>query len=170
MKKLIVFLFILMVVYLNNNKEEKIVIPTSSIRYRIIANSDTLEDQMLKLNIKNEINKEIMPILENTNSIEESRRLIVNNLSNIEKIISKYTEDYKVEFGNNYFPQKTYKGINYDSGNYESLVITLGSGLGENWWCVLYPPLCLIDDESTNDIEYTTLVKEIINNKKLPRI
>ena len=163
MKKLIVFLFILMVVYLNSNKEGNIVIPTSSIRYRIIANSNKLEDQMLKLNIKNEINKEIMPILENTDSIDDSRRLIAHNLSNIEKIVSKYTDDYKVEFGNNYFPQKTYKGINYDSGNYESLVITLGSGLGENWWCVLYPPLCLIDDENTNNIEYTTLVKDIIS-------
>ena len=170
MKKLIVFLFILMVVYLNNNKEEKIVIPTSSIRYRIIANSDTLEDQMLKINIKNEINKEIMPILENASSIEESRKIIAHNLINIENIVKKYTDNYKVEFGNNYFPQKTYKGINYDSGNYESLVITLGSGLGENWWCVLYPPLCLIDEENTNNIEYTTLVKEIINNKKLSRI
>ena len=170
MKKLIVFLFILMVVYLNNNKEEKIVIPTSSIRYRIIANSDTLEDQMLKINIKNEINKEIMPILENASSIEESRKIIVHNLINIENIVKKYTDNYKVEFGNNYFPQKTYKGINYDSGNYKSLVITLGSGLGENWWCVLYPPLCLIDEENTNNIEYTTLVKEIINNKKLSRI
>ena len=170
MKKIIVLLFILMVVYLNNNKEENIVIPNSSIRYRIIANSDTLEDQMLKLNIKNEINKEIMPILENADTIDDSRKLIVRNLSDIEKIVSKYTDDYKVKFGNNYFPQKTYKGINYDSGNYESLVITLGSGLGENWWCVLYPPLCLIDDNNTSDIEYTTLVKEIINNKKSPRI
>ena len=165
MKKIIVFLFVLTLVYLYFNKQDEIIIPTSSIRYRIIANSNNLEDQVLKLKIKNEINKEIMPIIENSDNIDESRKLIANNLNNINSILKKYTDEYKVTFGNNYFPEKTYKGINYESGNYESLVITIGSGLGENWWCVLYPPLCLIDDENTTDIEYTTLVSKIVNNK-----
>ena len=119
---------------------------------------------MLKLNIKEKINEEIMPLLSNANSIEESRELIENNIGNIENIVSKYTDDYTVSYGNNYFPKKTYKGINYTEGEYESLVISLGEGLGDNWWCVLYPPLCLID-ASANDIEYTSLVKEIINKK-----
>lgn len=163
MKKIIVFLFALTIIYLSISEEE-IIIPTSSIRYRIIANSNETKDQMLKLNIKDKINKEIMPLLSNANSIEESRELIENNIGNIENIVSKYTDDYTVSYGNNYFPKKTYKGINYDEGEYESLVISLGEGLGENWWCVLYPPLCLID-ESANDIEYTSLVKEIINKK-----
>ena len=162
MKKIIVFLFILTIVYISF-KNYEIVIPTNSIRYRIIANSNTLDDQMLKLSIKDNITKEIMPILENVDSIEESRELIVNNLNNIESIVAKYTDDYDVSFGNNYFPQKTYKGISYDSGSYESLVITLGAGLGDNYWCVLYPPLCLIDEANTTDVEYTTLVQEILN-------
>ena len=163
MKKIIVFLFALTIIYLST-REEEIVIPTSSIRYRIIANSNKTKDQMLKLNIKDKINKEIMPLLSNANSIEESRELIENNIGNIENIVSKYTNDYTVSYGNNYFPKKIYKGINYDEGEYESLVISLGEGLGDNWWCVLYPPLCLIE-ESANDIEYTSLVKEIINKK-----
>lgn len=163
MKKIIVFLFALTIIYLSSSKEE-IVIPTSSIRYRIIANSNETKDQMLKLNIKDKINKEIMPLLSNANSIEESRELIENNIGNIENIVSKYTDDYTVSYGNNYFPKKTYKGINYDEGEYESLVISLGEGLGDNWWCILYPPLCLIE-ESANDIEYTSLVKEIIDKK-----
>ena len=163
MKKIIVFLFALTIIYLSISEEE-IIIPTSSIRYRIIANSNETKDQMLKLNIKDKINKEIMPLLSNANSIEESRELIENNIGNIENIVSKYTDDYTVSYGNNYFPKKTYKGINYTEGEYESLVISLGEGLGDNWWCVLYPPLCLID-ASANDIEYTSLVKEIINKK-----
>lgn len=163
MKKIIVFLFALTIIYLSQ-KEEEIVIPTSSIRYRIIANSNETKDQMLKLNIKDKINEEIMPILSNANSIEESRNLIKNNIKKIENIISNYTNDFTVSYGNNYFPKKSYKGINYDEGNYESLVISLGEGLGENWWCVLYPPLCLIDDDS-NSVEYHSLVKEIINKK-----
>ena len=162
MKKIIVFLFVLTIAYMSL-KNDEIVIPSNSIRYRIIANSNSLDDQLLKLSIKDNITKEVMPILENADSIDESRELIVNNLNNIESIVSKYTDDYDVSFGSNYFPQKTYKGINYDSGSYESLVITLGDGLGDNYWCVLYPPLCLVDEDNTTDVEYTTLVKEIIN-------
>lgn len=161
MKKIIVFLFVLTIIYISKSEEE-IIIPTNSIRYRIIANSDSTKDQMLKMNIKEKLDEEIIPILSDSNSIEDSRLLIKDNLDNIKNIVSKYTDDFDVNYGKNYFPEKTYKGISYDAGNYESLVITLGSGLGKNWWCVLYPPLCLID-ENTNDVEYTTLVKEILN-------
>lgn len=160
MKKIIVLLFALTIIYISKSEEE-IIIPTNSIRYRIIANSDSTKDQMLKMNIKEKLDEEILPILSDSNSIEDSRLLIKDNLDNIKNIVSKYTDDFDVNYGKNYFPKKTYKGINYDAGNYESLVITLGSGLGKNWWCVLYPPLCLID-ENTNDVEYTTLVKEIL--------
>lgn len=160
MKKIIVLLFALTIIYISKSEEE-IIIPTNSIRYRIIANSDSTKDQMLKMNIKEKLDEEILPTLSDSNSIEDSRLLIKDNLDNIKNIVSKYTDDFDVNYGKNYFPEKTYKGINYDAGNYESLVITLGSGLGKNWWCVLYPPLCLID-ENTNDVEYTTLVKEIL--------
>lgn len=160
MKKIIVLLFVLTIIYISKSEEE-IIIPTNSIRYRIIANSDSTKDQMLKMNIKEKLDEEILPILSDSNSIKDSRLLIKDNLDNIKNIVSKYTDDFDVNYGKNYFPKKTYKGINYDAGNYESLVITLGSGLGKNWWCVLYPPLCLID-ENTNDVEYTTLVKEIL--------
>lgn len=160
MKKIIVLLFVLTIIYISKSEEE-IIISTNSIRYRIIANSDSTKDQMLKMNIKEKLDEEILPILSDSNSIEDSRLLIKDNLDNIKNIVSKYTDDFDVNYGKNYFPEKTYKGINYDAGNYESLVITLGSGLGKNWWCVLYPPLCLID-ENTNDVEYTTLVKEIL--------
>ena len=160
MKKIIVLLFALTIIYISKSEEE-IIIPTNSIRYRIIANSDSTKDQILKMNIKEKLDEEILPILSDSNSIEDSRLLIKDNLDNIKNIVSKFTDDFDVNYGKNYFPEKTYKGINYDAGNYESLVITLGSGLGKNWWCVLYPPLCLID-ENTNDVEYTTLVKEIL--------
>ena len=63
----------------------------------------------------------------------------------------------------NYFPEKEYKGIYYEEGEYESLVITLGNGIGENFWCILFPPLCLVDEEETTDIEYTSIIKELIN-------
>ena len=81
------------------------------------------------------------------------------------KIVSLYTNDYNIKYGLNYFPEKKYKNVIYPEGNYESLVITLGEGVGENWWCVLYPPLCLIDEENDN-IEYDLYIKKIFENNK----
>ena len=62
----------------------------------------------------------------------------------------------------NHFPKKEYKGIYYEEGEYESLVITLGEGIGENFWCILFPPLCLVD-ENAEDIEYSSIIKELID-------
>ena len=60
-------------------------------------------------------------------------------------------------------PEKEYKGTTYEEGYYESLVITLGSGEGDNWWCVLFPPLCLLEAEDSDDVEYTSYVKELVD-------
>ena len=63
----------------------------------------------------------------------------------------------------NYFPKKVYKGIIYEEGEYESLVITLGSGQGDNFWCVLFPPLCLLEgNNDTEDVTYQFFVKEML--------
>ena len=72
---------------------------------------------------------------------------------------------YSIDYGMHEFPLKTYKGVTYEAGEYESLLVTLGEGKGDNWWCVLFPPLCLLEaDESvdTNKIEYKSFVKEIL--------
>ena len=74
-------------------------------------------------------------------------------------------ESFKINYGMNYFPEKIYKGVKYEEGEYESLVIELGDGLGDNFWCVLFPPLCLLEGEeqTKTDVEYTSFIKEIIN-------
>ena len=74
----------------------------------------------------------------------------------------KYNKDYKINFGLNYFPEREYKGIKYKEGLYESLLITLGEGKGNNWWCVLFPPICLLEAEESDEVEYKSLIKEII--------
>jgi stage II sporulation protein R len=73
--------------------------------------------------------------------------------------------DYNLNYGDNYFPEKSYKGVKYPSGTYESLVVTLGSGKGENWWCVLYPPLCMMDNKESNlnNVEYASFIEELFN-------
>ena len=163
MKKIIIFLFLITIVFLS--KENKVVIPKESIRFRIIANSNNEKDQMLKW----QVNKELIPILHDITSdvsnINDMRLNINNNLYDIDRITSKYTDNYMINYGLNYFPEKEYSGVVYPEGKYESLVITLGDGLGDNWWCVLFPPLCLMEATKTDysDVEYKLFVKEAIN-------
>ncbi len=165
MKKIIVVLFCITVFYAIKNPEEQILIPEDSIRFRVIANSDSKEDQDKKMEIKEAVDKEINKLMLQANNIEEARILIQNSMSDIEKVINNYQVNYKMNFGKNYFPEKEYKGITYQEGNYESLVITLGSGLGKNWWCVMFPPLCLLEAEENqlDDIEYKSFVKTMVN-------
>ena len=165
MKKIVIVLFIITLLVIFSTSEEKVIIPDNAIRFRIIANSNNLSDQEEKIRIKNELEPVISDILNKSNNIEESRLNIKSNIKNINNIIYKYNTNYKVNYGINHFPEKTYKGVTYKSGDYESLVVTLGDGLGDNWWCVLFPPLCLVEaDESTpSDAEYTFFIKEIID-------
>ena len=166
MKKLIVFLFtIVVLISLFSSTENNVLIPTNSIRFRIISNSNNIKDQEIKLSIKQELEPLIKEILDNSDSLLETKTSIEKNMDNFKNIIEKYNVNYEINYGNNYFPEKEYKGVTYPSGNYESLVITLGSGLGENWWCVLFPPLCLLEAEESqsSDITYSSYIKEIID-------
>lgn len=165
MKKTIIFLFIISLIFICNNKQE-IIIPKESIRFRLIANSNDIQDQALKLNIKTKLIKSIIPAIEKSKTITESRNNINSSIDLIKEELNKYDIPYNISFGNNYFPQKMYKDVIYPEGNYESLVITLGNGLGDNFWCVLYPPLCLVEENKNQNIEYKSLVKEIITKHK----
>lgn len=114
--------------------------------------------------------------------IDEVRDLITENLDEIERIaeevINEYGSDYDAhaELGVRFIPQKTYGEVTFPAGNYEALNITIGEGAGENWWCVLFPPLCLIDPtgetldgietdgigEGTSEIQLKFKTQEII--------
>lgn len=85
-------------------------------------------------------------------------------MSVIEQIVDEYQVAYQINYGDNFFPTKSYKGVLYQAGNYESLVITLGEGAGKNFWCVLFPPLCLLEnsEEDISDVDYQIYVKKLI--------
>ena len=167
MKK-ILFLLIPIVIYvfISSYLEKKNIIPASAIRIRVLANSNLPQDQELKLKVKNNLEPYLYKILINDKNPTEAKTTIINNMDNIKNNIElslNNQETYSVNFGKNYFPKKEYKGITYDEGYYDSLLITLGDGLGDNWWCVLFPPLCLLEGKEYSDVEYTTYVSEIIN-------
>ena len=114
---------------------------------------------------------EITKILEDANDINDAREIIKSNMNNIEDNVKQtlsnngYSSEYTINYGYNLFPNKKYKGVTYKEGYYESVVITLGSGSGDNWWCVLLPPLCALESDQNNvgEVEYKSFIKEIIN-------
>ena len=136
---------------------------------RIIASSDDELDIKTKLELKTYLEEILHNLLKNTTSKEETKEIIVKNLEDINNNISKFLghTNYKLDYGLNYFPKKIYKNTIYEEGIYESLVVTLGNGKGKNWWCTLFPPLCLLENNNnTNDVEYKLFISSIINKNK----
>ena len=171
MKKAIFLFFGIILIYIviGNVIAETNIIPDEAIRIRVIANSNSEYDQKIKSKVKNAVEYDMYNILKNTKDLEEARLLIKKNLNNVENNIytllqkEKYNLPFSINFGLNYFPEKEFKGIKYKEGYYESVVVTLGEGLGDNWWCVLFPPLCMLEAEESTNVEYTTIVKTLID-------
>ena len=135
------------------------VIPNEAIRLRILANSDKEKDQALKLKIRDAVNEEINTWVAELTSVEEARRIISSRLDEIEAIAVAVMEEennkqsINVQFGETVFPTKLYGQYLYPAGKYQAIKITLGAGEGENWWCVLFPPLCFLDFDSGTAVE-----------------
>lgn len=170
MKKILIVLVVLtMFLIYNEVKEKPIIIPDTAIRLRVIPNSNTSLDQNMKNQVKKYLEQDTYKKLENINNINDARKIINNNLDNIDKSINNifkknnYNMDYNINFSYNYFPEKEYKQVKYKEGYYESIVITIGDGKGDNWWCVLFPNLCLVDLENNEQIEYKSWVAENLN-------
>ena len=165
MKKIIYIILILITFSYFLNNKESLLIPNDSIRFRIIANSNSNIDQNTKIKIKQDLQKNFFPLLENAKTKEETKNIIKENESVIKKTLNSYNIPYTINYGSNYFPQKEYKGITYEDGDYESLVISLGEAKGNNWWCVMYPPLCMLESNSDKyeDVEYKFYIEEVLS-------
>ena len=157
-----------MSLYLLSVDEKKIIlIPEEAIRIRVIANSNSESDIKIKEELSKDFNNKVEKILNNVKSLEEARDVIKNNYDLLTNYVEKklneinYSGNFKIKYGMNYFPEKIFHDVKYKEGYYESLVVTLGEGKGPNYWCVLYPPLCNINENK--NIEYKFYVQEILN-------
>ena len=154
--------------------EEVQVIPNEAIRLRILANSNQESDQELKRAIRDEVNKEINTWVAELTSIEEARKVISSRLPEIEAIAKEVMEKEKnvqtidVDFGETVFPTKLYGQYLYPAGKYEAIKITLGEGDGENWWCVLFPPLCFLDFNSGTAVANASSTEEAAGSEESP--
>ena len=173
MKKLVLLILatLILIGVINNYEEDYYIIPDKSIRIRIIPNSNNIKDQYLKKQVKTNIELEIENDLKSSKTIDNSRKIIKQNLNKYKSTIKEVqkqentNQKYSIDYGYHHFPEKIYKGVKYQEGNYESLLITLGQGKGDNWWCVLFPPICSLEtnDHNTKNIEYSLYVKEMFN-------
>ncbi|ONI40347.1 stage II sporulation protein R [Candidatus Epulonipiscium fishelsonii] len=132
-------------------EETSKILSENVLRFHILANSNTPQDQLLKENVRDAVLHFMEPKLRQVTSIEESRELIKQNFENIKQIskqvIADWGKDYKVhiEIAETKFPNKSYGDIIFPAGTYEACRILIGQATGENWWCVMYPPLCYVD-------------------------
>lgn len=132
-------------------------IPDEAIRIRIIANSDSNIDQATKLAVRDRVAQEIVSWGQMPATIDEARALIKSHLDDVQEASDEVLQargagyGAKVELAKVPFPAKTFEGYDYPAGEYEALRVTLGEGAGANWWCVLFPALCLGGATSKDD-------------------
>lgn len=125
------------------------IIPEDAIRIRIIANSDSDFDQAVKQDVRDSVSKAISAWGEMPATHDEAQSFIRRHMKQLQKLVNaklkEHEADYKgeVELADVPFPDKSFEGTSYPAGDYEALRITLGDGEGANWWCVLFPPMCL---------------------------
>ena len=154
------------------------------LRLHVLANSNSAFDQELKLKVKDEIVTYLTPLLRDSKNIDETKKIINSNISELKNLasltVNKYS-NYKVNvsISNSNFPTKTYGNISLPAGNYEALKVEIGDAKGNNWWCVMFPPLCftnssagIFDDTSKATLKENLSSAEfaMINNSNKPSI
>ena len=147
-------------------------ISNSVFRLHVLANSDSSEDQNLKYKVRDKLISYMNTICSATTSKKEAIYIAQNHLNDFQKIAEQtisengYTYPIKVEIGNFDFPTKTYGDISLPAGSYDALRVEIVKAQGQNWWCVMFPPLCFIDVSSgIVPDESKELLKENMNEE-----
>ena len=167
MKKIILIICIIFTISIIGTEEYDLT--KDAIRFRVIANSNTSKDILMKELVVKKLSN---ILFKSSDSKENKKEEIISNISTIHTEIdslfktNNYDKTYNISYGYNKFPEKEYNGTKYKEGYYESLVIEIGEAKGNNYWCILYPPLCMIDEEQTNNekIEYKFKIVEILKD------
>ena len=180
MKKKLNFIFILTIlvfIYIallsfNYSKAVSSNLSDSVFRLHIIANSDSSADQELKLKVRDNIINYMNTLTSSSSDKKDVISMVNNHLDSFKEIAlntikgNGYNYDVNIEIGNFHFPTKSYGDISFPAGNYNALKIEIGDAIGQNWWCVLFPPLCFVNSSTgvVPDDSKNTL-KENINSE-----
>ena len=142
---------------LNQSQRDEIV------RFHVIANSNSEEDQNLKLKVRDDVIKMMNMELKSSRNINETKEIIKENIEKIENTALStlkaegYSYHVKANLAMTWIPEKKYGKLTFPQGEYQALNIVIGEGKGQNWWCVLFPPLCFIEDSDKQENTYESL-------------
>ncbi len=159
---ILIFCLVLLTIGGCSNKEDN---NSNYLRLHVRANSNLQSDQTIKLCVRDEVIVYLSPLFQKINSVSQAEKTVKSHLSELKKTIDIYLEQnnftYKcsIEIKDETFPTRKYKDLVLEKGVYRAIIIKLGKGEGDNWWCVAYPPLCFAEEE---DVTYKSKIWEII--------
>lgn len=134
------------------------------LRLHVLANSDTEEDQALKLKVRDRILKEGEDLFSSTTDLQQAERIAAQNLDRLQAAAQDevYRQGYdypvKIELAQTYFTTREYDTVTLPAGTYNALRVTIGNGAGKNWWCVLFPPMCVA--AATEEVQLETVLTD----------
>ena len=171
MKKIISIVLFIIVLFTVYNKvfANDIETDNSLIRLRVIPNSNSIEDQSMKELVKSYLEKDFYPLITEDDNQDEIRKKIINNLDKIDNDIhtifktNNYNKKINISYGYNYFPQKELYNETYQEGYYESLVISIGNAEGDNFWCLLFPNFCMLENNNKEEVKYDFILSKLLS-------
>lgn len=161
----IIIILIFLFCPLQNTQEE-----IEYLRIHIRANSNSIEDQNVKYKVKDQIVEALIPVLSNVESFEEAKEVVAQNFDMIESVADNVLQEEgfsyksKAKLNNEYFPTRVYENLTLEEGYYDALILELGSGTGDNWWCIVFPAFCFTKTQNSDNIVYISLIWEIIKS------
>lgn len=168
---ILIFLYIVLLSF-NYSQAISYNLSDSVFRLHIIANSDSSADQELKFKVRDKIIEYMNTLTSSSSDKKDVISMVNNHLDSFKEIAlntikeNGYNYDVNIKIGNFHFPTKSYGDISFPAGNYDALKIEIGDAIGQNWWCVLFPPLCFVNSSTgvVPDDSKNTL-KENINSE-----
>lgn len=133
-------------------------ISNSVLRLHILANSDSDEDQALKLKVRDAVVEYTAPLFGDSQDLATSENIAIEHLDEIQEVAQKTIYDngynYRVsaEITNMYFDTRVYDTVTLPAGYYDAIRLTIGEGSGKNWWCVMFPPMCVSAASETEEL------------------
>lgn len=145
---------------------------TTYLRIHVRANSNSSEDQAIKYQVKDILVSYLTPLLQDVKTVDGAKVVLENNIDALSSIATDFLKENgfgygaKAKMSNEYFPTRSYEELTLEDGFYDALIVELGSGSGNNWWCVVYPPLCFSEKKDNGEVEYASIIAELIKRRE----
>ena len=163
---LVCFIIVLSGIGVCLNKNQ---VNTEYLRIHVRAQSNSIQDQEIKYKVKDQVVEYLTPHIASVKTKSQAKKMLKDNLLEIERVANAVLKDggftytCKAKLVTEEFPTRVYDGFTLEQGIYDALILELGSAKGDNWWCVVYPPLCFTA-EAEKSVVYKSKIMEIIEN------